>query len=97
MVTSGSINYWNLTEINASNKDWNSYIERLELFFEANSIERGKRQPILLSTVGVETYKIFKGLVAPVKRKVKSYDELVELIKKSSESKTKCYCWKVPF
>ena len=54
-ATSGSTYYGNLTEFDASSTDWNSYIERLELIFEANSIEREKRQPILLSTVGAET------------------------------------------
>ena len=29
-------------------------------------MEQGKRQPILLSTAGRETHKIFKGLAAPV-------------------------------
>ena len=55
-ATSGNIYYGNLAEFNDSSEDWNSYIERLELFFEANSIERGKWQPILLSTVAAETY-----------------------------------------
>ena len=54
-ANSGSTYYGNLTEFNASSTDWNSYIERLELIFEANSNEREKWQPILVSTVGAET------------------------------------------
>ena len=54
---------------------------------ESNSIEQGKRQLILLSTVGVETYKIFKGLEAPVKPKEKSYGELVKLMKNHQNRK----------
>ena len=48
---------------------------------ESNSIEQGRRQLILLSTVGVETCKIFKVLEAPVKPKEKSYSKLVKLMK----------------
>ena len=33
---------------------WNNYVERLELFFDVNSIEQFKRQPIFLITVGTE-------------------------------------------
>ena len=54
---------------------------------ESNSIEQGRRQLILLSTVGVETYKIFKGLTAPVKPKEKSYDELAKLMKNHQNPK----------
>ena len=54
MATSGSTYYGNLTEFNDSSEAWNSYVERLELYFEASSIKRGKLQPILLSTVGAE-------------------------------------------
>ena len=80
-ATSGSTYYGNFTEFNTLNEDWNRYIEGLELFFKASNIERGKWQPIFLSTVGAETYKIFKGLAAPVKPKHKSYDESMELMK----------------
>ena len=53
--TLGSTYYENATEFNASSEDWNSYIESLELFLESNSIEQGRRQLILLSTIGAET------------------------------------------
>ena len=33
---------------------WNNYVERLELFFDVNSIEQFKRQPIFLIAVGTE-------------------------------------------
>ena len=66
----------NLTEFNASSEDWNSNIERLKLFCEANSREREKQQLILLSTVGGETYKIFKGLTSPVKPKDRSLSKI---------------------
>ena len=40
----------------------------------------------MLSTVGAETYKIIKSLVAPVKLNDKSYSELVELKKNHPKS-----------
>ena len=86
-ATSGSTYYGNLTGFNALSEDWNSYIERLELFFKTNSIERGKRQPILSSEVGAEIYKIFKSLAALVEPKDKFYDESIELMKNHQNPK----------
>ena len=62
-----STHYGNLNEFNSANKDWSSYIERLDLFFEANKIGVEKRKPVLLNTGGAEACEIFKGLASPVK------------------------------
>ncbi|XP_024875933.1 uncharacterized protein LOC112457238 [Temnothorax curvispinosus] len=55
-----------LSEFNAGNEIWSSYIERFEFFTEANRIttDSGKRCT-LLTAVGAKTYETIKNLIAP--------------------------------
>ena len=62
--------------------DWESFSERLTQFFAANDINDEKKVPALLSLVGGKTYKLLKNLVAPQKPHEKTYDELIEELKK---------------
>ena len=56
-------------------------VERLDLFFVANSIDdESKKRAILLSSSGADTYKLFKGLSAPAKPAEISYPELTQLM-----------------
>ena len=60
---------------------WQNYVERLEFFFQANSItDNEKKRAILLSSCGPEPYNLFRGLCAPGKPAHKSFDELVDLM-----------------
>ena len=60
---------------------WQNYVERLEFFFQANSITDGaKKRAILLSSCGPEPYNLFRGLCAPGKPADKSFQELVDLM-----------------
>lgn len=69
-------------EFNHKKDDWDSYIERLELYFEMKEIKDGKKVAHLLCKVGMDTYKLIRELCAPTKPKEKSYDEIVKLIQK---------------
>ena len=70
-----------LSEFDKEKEDWSSYVERLELFFEPNSIEDvNKRKEILLSSCGATTYKLFKGLTAPKKPREKAFAVLIEFL-----------------
>ena len=78
MVTS---NYGKLSEYDSSKEDWQSYIERLELYFTANDIDdEEKRKAILLTSCGIECYHLFKGLTTPTKPVDKTFIELVTLM-----------------
>ena len=44
-----------------------AYLERLQLFFIANSIAEGKQVATLLSVVGTKTYALLRDLLAPTK------------------------------
>ena len=64
-------------------EDCTQYIERLDYYFVANGIEDAtKRRAILLSVVGANTYRLIRNLVAPAKQDDKTYEELMDLMKK---------------
>ena len=41
---------------NNAEEDWPTYVERLEQYFEVNSIDDGKKVPALISLIGSKTY-----------------------------------------
>ena len=41
------------------------YLERAELYFQANDVQVAKQVPILLSSIGAKTYKLLRSLTAP--------------------------------
>ncbi|XP_055699702.1 uncharacterized protein K02A2.6-like [Phlebotomus papatasi] len=60
---------------------WESYRERLELWFEINDVTSDKKmRGFLLTEIGAEVYETVKGLVMPQKVQQLSYCELVEKI-----------------
>ena len=74
-------NYRKLSEYDSSKEDWQSYIERLELYFTANDIDDDeKRKAILLTSSSIECYRLFKGLTTPRKPVDKTFIELVTLM-----------------
>ena len=42
-----------------------AYLEVATLYFSANDIEEDKQVPILLSSIGAQTYSLMRDLVAP--------------------------------
>lgn len=64
-----------------------AYSERVQLFFEANEIPESKHVAVLLSVLGGKIYTLVRNLVAPDSPKDKSYEELIEALKKHFEPK----------
>ena len=61
-------------------EDIRNYIERLNLYFQANDIAEGKQVAVLLSAVGANVYKTAKSLSEPTPVTEKTYTELCELL-----------------
>ena len=81
--------YQNLAGIG---KDWSSYIERLDFFFEANNVGTTENQPenvrkreIFLSSIGDDTYQLLRGLIAPTKPNEKTFIEIIAVLNKHFE------------
>ncbi len=63
-------------------ESWDTYVERLQLYFVANKIEEVERKrAVLLTAAGPSLYRLVRNLAAPAKPAEKSFDELVELVK----------------
>ena len=70
-----------LLEFNPEKQDIASYLETVELFFEANDIAEEKKVAVFLTAVGQTTYKILRHLSTPKLPREKSFDEIVTLFK----------------
>lgn len=71
----GRMNVYDSTE-----ETWSSYIERLEIFIDANDIKEEKKVSTLLTIMGMKTYNLVKNLCAPNKPSEKTYEEIVKLM-----------------
>lgn len=71
-----------VTAFDASEETWSSYIERLEIFFDANDIKAEKKVSTLLTVMGLKTYNLVKNLCAPEKPATKTFKDIVQLVEK---------------
>ena len=63
MATNGKIG-----EFDPTQKSWDMYIKRLELYFIVNGItEAEQKWAVLLTVSGPSTYKLIRNLTAPKK------------------------------
>ena len=71
-----------LGEFESTQETWDSYVERLELYFVANDIvDAAKKRAVLLTVVGTTTYKLIRNLTAPTKQAEIDYKDLVSMVK----------------
>ena len=63
------------------------YLERMQLFFEANGIKAEKQVPVFLTIIGRENYVLLRNLTAPEKPSQKSLSELMKILKKHFDPK----------
>ena len=64
-----------------------AYVERDQLFFDANSVAEGKQVAVFLSVVGSKTYLPLRNLLTPETPKDKTFDELLTVLKVHFEPK----------
>ena len=71
-----------MQEFNPETETVTAYLERFQMFVLANSIADDRLVPTLLTVVGFTHYTLIRGLVSPELPKDKSFDELVDILKK---------------
>ena len=71
----------------ADNEAISVYLERVELYFNANSVQQDKRVPVFLTMIGAENYAVLRNLLAPRKPSEQSLDVLMETMKRHFEPK----------
>ena len=76
-----------LKEFNSNEGSITSYLERVELYFTANSVPGDKQVPILLTCIGTSTYTLLSDLLAPSPPSTKSLAEIADVLRKHFEPK----------
>lgn len=76
-----------LEEFDSTQEDISTYLERLQLYFDANGIAEDKKVSVLLTVMGPKTYGTLRSLLAPSLPKDKTFDELLTALKGHYEPK----------
>ena len=61
------------------------YIQRFEMYVAANGVEDSKKVPLFLTVIGGKVFELLHNLLAPASPVEKSFDTLVEALKKHFE------------
>ena len=67
----------NIEPFLSAQEDFESYAERIHLYFAANDVADGKKVLTFLTLIGSECYGLLKSLLSPVKPETKSLDVLI--------------------
>ena len=70
-----------LREFDPKAESFASYMERVDIFFEANDTPDDKKVAVFLSTVGARHYDLLREKLAPVLPKSKPLDDLKEILR----------------
>ena len=73
--------YGTVATFDPKQDDWCEYIKRLEHYFSANIVSLEKRRAILLTAVGVSTYRPICTLVPPAKVSEVSFADIINRAK----------------
>ncbi|XP_061729033.1 uncharacterized protein LOC133533960 [Cydia pomonella] len=67
--------------------NWTMYIERLEMYFQANDIKADVQLPTLIAVMGAEAYELLRNLTSPKKPGVLEYSEVIKIMQEHVEPK----------
>ena len=76
-----------MSAIERENECISVYLEHVQMFLVANSIEEDKQVHVILSVLGAKVYALLRDLLAPAKPSDKSFDDLSDVLMKHFESK----------
>ena len=71
-----------LGEFDPDKDNISSYLERVQLYFEANIVEDDWKVAVLLTLIGAKTYETLRSLLAPELPRDKPFDELLGVLRK---------------
>ena len=76
-----------MQEFEPDTESISAYLERLQMFFEANDIAAEKKVSVLLTVIGKHNFSLLRNLVASESPKDKSFDDLTKILKSHFEPK----------
>ena len=71
-MTEASLPIGHIGEYDPQTENITSYLERLSLYMDANSVAAERKVPVLLTVIGAKAYGILKSLTSPDLPKDKS-------------------------
>lgn len=77
----------NLGEFDSRTNSIASYLERMQLYFEANAVADDRKVAVLLTVIGAKTYETLRSLLAPERPRDQTYDQLVSALLKHYDPK----------
>ena len=80
-MAEASLPIGHIGEYDPQTENITSYLERLSLYMDANSVAAERKVPVLLTVIGAKAYGILKSLTSPDLPKDKSLDELQKALK----------------
>ena len=69
-----------LQEFNPQSDNISTYLDRLELYFDANGVEADRKVPVLLTVIGAKAYDTLRSLLAPKLPRDESFEDLMGLL-----------------
>lgn len=76
-----------LQEFDPRVDNMSTYLERLELYFDANAVEASRKVSVLLTIIGAKAYDTLRSLLAPTLPRDKSFPELLLILKQHFDPK----------
>ena len=67
--------------------DWKHYVERVEMFFEVNSVAEDEKVPTILTLMGNKMYALLRNIVSPRRPRDLSFEEIVDNLAKHLDPK----------
>lgn len=67
-------------EFDVASGNWNSYCEKLEMFYLVNEVKTDLKVPTLISVVGERAYELMVTLCSPDKPSSKTLAQLIKLV-----------------
>ena len=80
-----------LDEFNPASDSVTAYVERAQLFMQANNVPDDKQVVLFLSALGGKTYSLLRNLLTPTLPREKTFDEIVVVLKIISKQR-----WELP-
>ena len=81
------LTYGQLGPFDKQVESFTAYVERVQIFFEANAVPEEKRLSVILSIVGGPVYSLLRNLLAPVPPKDSSLDAVIDVLTAHFEPK----------
>ena len=67
-------------EYKEGQEDFESYLERLDMWMTANDVADDKKVSVFLSVIGADAYRLLKNLVSPDKPSTKTFKDLCDAL-----------------